>query len=302
MSLNATYQSILEEFKQYLQTLGFADSTVYNYQGYLTQFFIYLQQRQISHIGQLNAQYCYDYFEYLQKRPNLRRTHRSLSSSHLNRTFDAIDKLCEFLHHMGNVSAPTPPKYRVNSVKTTQIKVLTKDQVKLLYDAVGHTYGYRRFQIRQPYQAVLLMILNLCYGCGLRRREVERLSLLDIDFDKSVLHIRSSKSYKDRFVPMSTSVRKHLMDFVYNHRRYFHKRPTMLFPFSHGFIANAIHILQEACNDDEIKALHIHPHLLRHSIATHLLQNGMQIEYIRRFLGHSSLDTTQLYTHIANDL
>ena len=84
-------------------------------------------------------------------------------------------------------------------------------------------------------------------------------------------------------------------DFVYQHRRYFKLSHKRVFPYSKSAMFHYIEVLQEVSGLNKDFGLHT----LRHSIATHLLQNGMTVEQIARFLGHSSLDSTQIYTHLA---
>ena len=76
----------------------------------------------------------------------------------------------------------------------------------------------------------------------------------------------------------------------------------MLFPYHSPFVARCVKILQRDSNNEALKEKKISPHSLRHSIATHLLENGMEIKKIARFLGHDSLESTQIYAHINEEL
>jgi len=95
-------------------------------------------------------------------------------------------------------------------------------------------------------------------------------------------------------------------DYRYNHRYTFTKASQSKYLFvtnrsvqmHYSTIRNYLKDIIKSTNDEEIQSLHITPHLLRHSIATHLLQGGMPLTDIQKFLGHSSLESTQVYTHI----
>ena len=136
------------------------------------------------------------------------------------------------------------------------------------------------------------------YGCGLRKSEAYNVQIKDVDFDKRTVFVRQGKNYKDRIIPMSAGVYNDLQDYIYNFRSRLKLNHTRLVFSCDGMIRLRLKALQRACNEENIKKKRIYPHILRHSIATHLLQNGMSIENICKFLGHSSLDTTQIYTHL----
>jgi integrase/recombinase XerD len=97
---------------------------------------------------------------------------------------------------------------------------------------------------------------------------------------------------------MSNGVYNALQDYVYNFRHRLKLKHNRLFISTQGILLERLKRLQKICTDENIKAKRITLHALRHSIATHLLQNGMSIENISLFLGHTSLDTTQIYTHL----
>lgn len=302
MHLNKNYNAIQTTYTEWLQTLGFSEATVYSYPKSAAFFFEWLLQSGINHIADVKQKHLYNYFAYLEQRPNQRRKGKGLSVAHLNKTFDAIDKLMECLHQNGMTTAPSPTKYRIINQYKPSLVVLTPKQIQQLYAAVP--YAFDRFTLarRQPRQAILRLVMDLLYGCGLRRGEIINIALNDIDFGNKVLHVRQAKGYKDRYVPMSQRIYKSIQTFVYQHRKYFDQRPQMLFPHTAHYIPFCLKTLQRHSGSQTLQQMKITPHTLRHSIATHLLQNGMSIESIARFLGHTSLESTQIYTHIEDDL
>jgi integrase/recombinase XerD len=110
--------------------------------------------------------------------------------------------------------------------------------------------------------------------------------------------VEKGKNYKDRFVPMSAGVYNELQNYVYNFRNKLKLPHNRLFLKGKNELNKMLKHLQNVCEDEEIKQKRLSMHVLRHSIATHLLQNGMSIENISQFLGHSSLESTQIYTHL----
>lgn len=301
MKLNEHYTTILTAFKTWMQTLGFSKQVVYHSPLTLSYFFDWLEQQGINHVSCIKQKTLCTYIAYLEQRENLRRKGQTLSAAHLNKSFDVLDKFCEFLHHMGMKNAPSPTQYRILNPYKANFTVLTQKEIQDLYKAVPLTFEKYGIKHRQPRQAILTLILDLCYGCGLRRQEVTKLNLKDVDFNRRILHVKQAKGYKDRYVPMSEQIVKSIEFFVYQHRRYFYRRPEMLFPYTSHYIPFALDIIIRETENRVLKEKNVTPHCLRHSIATHLLENGMNIEKISRFLGHSSLDSTQIYTHLVNE-
>jgi integrase/recombinase XerD len=302
--LNDNYKNIFIEFTTWLHTLGFSSAVVYDYKFRVKDFFTYLQEQNILGVHVINDTHVHNYFDYLQTRKNKRRT-GALSISHLNHNFMAIDKLLEYLHQIGFSNTPVPTNYRIKpdtQARINNIQVLTTDDIKLLFDNVtnpklfiGTYYSYAQ---KEKTQQQLKLILALYYGCGLRRMEAYKLTINDIDFDKKTIFIQQGKNYKDRIVPMNETVYKVLLDYVYNFRVTLKLNHKRLFVIDANNIALNLNKLVNVCDSEHLKNKKITLHILRHSIATHLLQNGMSIENIALFLGHSSLESTQIYTHL----
>jgi integrase/recombinase XerD len=155
-------------------------------------------------------------------------------------------------------------------------------------------------------------VLRLIYHCGLRIREACRLELTDIDAEGGRLQVRNAKGGKDRYVPIAVEMIADLRRFWRRHRhpRWLfpgmqvdwkaHKTPPTqralkaAGPMSESTVQNAFR-LALASSGIKTKAT---PHTLRHSYATHLLEEGVSIRLISQYLGHSSLDTTLIYTHL----
>lgn len=299
--MNQNYQSINNEFVTWLDTLGFADGTVYSCKNLAAIFFEWLESNHIYHITQLTGQNISSYFEYLQTRPNKTKA-GGLSVSSLNDNFFAIDKLLEFLHQIGMNSAPLPTGFRLHVDKQERINNIepfTQQEIKELQAHIPDTYPNVNYKEREIKHEQLKLIFVLYYGCGLRRIEGYNLRVNDIDFENKTIFIRQGKNYKDRIVPMNGGVYKALQHYMYNFRNLQKVRHKRLFIYAVSTLSKNLKELQATCNSESIKNKRLSLHILRHSIATHLLQNGMSIENISRFLGHSSLDSTQIYTHIA---
>lgn len=147
-------------------------------------------------------------------------------------------------------------------------------------------------------------MLEMIYGCGLRVSELVNLKLSNIDFNECVVRV-FGKGSKERIVPMNDITMENLKEYIDNHRNYLLKLKTSDYVFINnngtgisrvGFFK----ILKKICEDNGIDKT-VSPHTLRHSFATHLLNNGADIRVIQELLGHSNLTTTQIYSHLSND-
>ena len=234
-----------------------------------------------------------------------RKTHETYSIMHLNDIFLAVDKLCQFLIDMGMDTAPTPLNFRIKfdyhgQENIENIIPFSIQEIKQLQQAIPLTYQDYDFKLREQRHKQLGLIFALCYGCALRRMEAYNLTAGDIDFDRKTIFVRQGKNYKDRIVPMNDNVCNTVKDYIYNFRHLLKLPHNRLFVHSLSELHKSLKEVQKATHDKQIQSKRLYFHILRHSIATHLLQNGMDIESIARFLGHGSLVSTQIYTHIVN--
>ena len=301
--MNKNYSAIVEKYTAWLEVLGYSNSLVYNFKFRICDFFNWLENKQIQNINQLTNKHINEFYHHLKTRPNKTFKGRLLGAGQINTCFFAVDKLLEFLHQYGMTTAPAPTNYRLKIDKQERIRpldILTQQEVKMLYHCIPKTYPRMSFKQRQEKHYELKLIFALCYGCGLRKTECYNLQIQDVDFDKKTVFVKQGKYNKDRVVPMNAGVYKDLQDYIYNFRHRLKLNHNRLFVLSKPMLWGKLKHLQNHCQDENIKAKRLTPHILRHSIATHLLENGMSIENIALFLGHSNLDTTQIYTHLIN--
>lgn len=139
-------------------------------------------------------------------------------------------------------------------------------------------------------------ILYLAYACGLRVSEIINLKIADIDSNSMTININQAKGKKDRIVPMP----QELLDML---RLYFKEyRPNTYLFNGQNSLQYSDRSINQFFKDLAVKAgikKNVHIHLLRHSYASHSLEQGTDIRYIQEILGHSSPLTTQIYTHIS---
>lgn len=149
-------------------------------------------------------------------------------------------------------------------------------------------------------------MLELMYASGLRVSEVVHLTLDHIDFSHQMLFIHG-KGNKDRYVPFHDEAKKWLVEYI-NHARIelmstTHQDHDFVFVNKRGgqLTNRGVEDIVNRCMRDYDPTRKIHPHTIRHSFATHLLDAGMDIRVVQELLGHASLSTTQIYTHVTQE-
>jgi len=139
-------------------------------------------------------------------------------------------------------------------------------------------------------------IIGLLYSGGLRIGELLRLQLKDIDIDRSQIHIKNSKGRKDRTVAMSEVVKPLLFNYIHTYKpKHYFVEGQAGRQYNGSSVRN---FLRKACKAAGITKA-VTPHTLRHSYATHMLENGVDVRHIQELLGHSKPETTMIYTHVA---
>jgi site-specific recombinase XerD len=131
-------------------------------------------------------------------------------------------------------------------------------------------------------------LLELLYSAGLRSQEAVTLDLGDVDFDREVVHVRG-KGGKERVVPLGEEAALHLARYLRD------GRPTLAVGANDALFLS---VRGRRLDTSTVRRLLRHPHRLRHAFATHLLEGGADLRVIQELLGHASLSTTQIYSHV----
>jgi len=165
--------------------------------------------------------------------------------------------------------------------------VLTKEEIKRLFESLNNKKSK--------------LMVSLMYACGFRVSELINLKIDDLNFDERVGHVKQAKGRKDRMFNIPKFLIEDLKKQIENQKRNF---PNYSYIFSGPkeklTPRNIQKIVSKATRRAGINK-NVHPHTLRHSFATHLLENGTDIRKIQELLGHSNLATTQIYTHISTE-
>jgi integrase/recombinase XerD len=300
------------DFLKWLKTLNYSEETIKTRKRNIREFLLYLERCSITGIENINDRQVKNFTNYLKSRRN-RRYGAGLMNASINVCIGSVNKFFEYLQQTGN-PAPDNLKYMEENYKPKNI--LTQQEISQLYETTYQQHYFARMETQIRQEAICQRdraMLSIYYGCGLRKSEGTSLLTGDILTERKLIHVRKGKGNKERNVPLTDNNLKYITEYLQAGRN------LLLSGNESETETDTFFINQygESCSDQAL-SLRLRRivknsgnsvlrskkptlHTLRHSIATHLLQQGMEIELIQKFLGHSSLESTQIYTHIANN-
>lgn len=302
---NQSFLTILSSYQNWLETLGYAEKTTYTLPNHLKEFFYYLESKGHEGIEFITTKLVSEYYnDYLSTRQNKRRG-GALGNRALNKHQQALRLFLKYLkEHKANYNFGVHLK--TEKAETIDVRdLLSQDQAKQLFKACDWSHISKKYQLRD--RAILVVL----YNCGLRRKEAVHINVNDVNFDKKELFVRKGKDYKSRYIPLNDFSLKVLEDYIYEARPLFNKgkKPSnslFLNKFGNRMLgktfSDRLHKIIEATEDEDIMSKKITLHTLRHCLATHLLERGMKLGNISKLLGHSSLESTQIYVHLLDKL
>jgi len=287
---NPLYIRLHAGFGEWLRILNFEHTSQRDMPIMLEAFLCFLEANDCNSITAITESHLENYLLYLGEQP-CKTKEGTLSLNYIRKHLQVIRKFARYLSESGQESFSVKVKIKG---KSTNIKsILTKKEIAKLYQATGED----KLGLRDK------ALLAVYYGCGLRKNEGMTLNVQDILLEKELVFVRKGKGYKQRMVPLTGGNKTDLENYLNYSRPHLlnHKKEEALLLNLSG---KRLRAAPERIQKLKAKAGIKKPaglHTLRHSIATHLLQSGMKLEQIQRFLGHSSLESTQIYTHIVND-
>jgi integrase/recombinase XerD len=277
------------DYKEWLAILGYAEPTVYGLPIFIHEFLHWLENNEVKKVELITAEHLHHFLFHLKSRPNSINGGK-LSNQHVNKYHQALLLLSKFVRQT-NRGTFTVETERLEQTRAIP-EVLTQGEIKSLYNGCDSSVLGIRDKV----------MLGIFYGCGLRRNEGVHLDVSDIDFKGKVVYVRKGKNYKERYVPINENALRHIRDYLEHSRPFLltAQKTAALFVSDKGNRAQGQSLLIRLRKLAKISRIRkpIGLHILRHSIATHLLQSGMELKHIAKFLGHDSLESTQIYTHV----
>lgn len=280
-----TFEQKILEFKNYLLIdKKYSNSTIDNYIYCLRQYEEFMKN-QLLDLDNIKKDDIKRYLEYLKK--------QKMSPKTINRNLSCLRTFYKFLIVEKYLVTDPLEHIEAPKLRKTLPKVLSYDEVKNLLEIdLINKYSYRN-----------KAMLELMYATGLRVSELVNLKIHDVDFDLALLRTLG-KGSKERIIPIGDYAIYYLSVYLNEYRDKLVKKDynDYLFLNNHGKKLSRqsfYKIVKELAVKKNIQT-EFSPHTLRHSFATHLLDRGADIRSIQEMLGHSSLQTTEIYTHVSN--
>ncbi len=263
-------KSQLKLYTSKLETQRYAPNSIKIYVHCIKKFLFDFKQYDLEVISEKNIE---NYIHYLIRK-------EKISASYQKQMLASISKFFKLMCGKELRLLYLYPKRKERKIPV----YLTKQEVKKMIES----------SFNKKHRCIIMLL----YGGGLRLRELLNLKITDIDSENKLIHVRQSKGKKDRVVMLSKHLIKELRTY------YTHYKPKhFLFEglgrnkmYSETSVQKIVkNTAKRVCLNKKVT-----PHTLRHSFATHLLENGTDIRYIQKLLGHQSIKTTELYTQITD--
>ena len=262
----------LHRYREYLEVKGYSDSSIRSLMAQAVSF-------------QSAAEKGRDYLSRLKRRKEL----SEISPNTFNQYQYCLSTYFDYLSETGH-RVPQARLLREKEIET-RADILSVDQIRRLFKSAD---------LKPELAARDRAVLGCLYHLGLRAGEATRLKPSDIDFREKLVFISRSKTGYQRRVPMSPGVEQIFLGYLQ-----IRSKPSLGNCFLQGLKGNLsadglLQIVKRMALQAGIKQ-RVYPHLLRHSIASHLLTEGMSLKQVSLFLGHRYLESTQRYTHLIEE-
>ncbi|UOQ47887.1 tyrosine recombinase XerC [Gracilibacillus caseinilyticus] len=222
---------------------------------------------------------------------------RDLSKRSVNRYISSLRSFYKFLVREQIVKENPFVHLQLPKRDYTIPEFMYLEEIDVLFESIDTTtaLGQRN-----------MAILELLYGTGIRVSECVKIRIEDIDFELQTIFVQG-KGNKERYVPLGGFAQRAIQTYILESRDQLISQKSQpgnyLFLNARGnpLTTRGIRMIMNRLVEESAMTLHIHPHKLRHSFATHLLDNGADLRAVQELLGHAHLSSTQIYTHVSKD-
>lgn len=284
---NLEFKSYIEQFKSYLENnKRYSKNTITNYQKDINEYLKFLELRNIS-IKDTNYIIVKEYSKILYE--------KRLSKKSIARKYSALRSFYNYLEKQNVIEINIFTLVENPKKEHTLPRFVNEYELDKMFQVPN---------IDTPKGQRDRLILELLYGTGIRVSELVNIKINDIDFYNNSIKIRG-KGNKERYVFYGKYCKNILDNYIKDGRVTLLNDKNNLYLLLNRFgnnisvvsIRKILNNIIKKCSLD----IKISPHVLRHTFATHLLNEGADIMHVKELLGHSSLSTTSIYTHVTNE-
>ena len=269
---------------------GFSSNTVKAYVSDVSDLQAYMESKNQTEVEDLDLELVRDWL--------WRASEKGLTKTTLARKSAAVRAFTAWLHRNGRLDSDPGLKLRSPKASRSLPKVLSREAMSVIFEKLEPLAT-----VDSPSAVQDLLMIELLYGSGIRVSELVGLNLEDIDYGRKILRV-TGKGNKQRMVPYSDPAGEALASWIRYGRIQFENEVSQnaLLITSRGKRVGVRQVYALVASLlSETAVGQAGPHALRHSAATHLLDGGADLRAVQELLGHSSLATTQIYTHVSVD-
>lgn len=287
--MNNRIEHDIKIFLNYLKfEKGLSENSLESYQLDLVKYKNHLVAYSIDSLNEVTYEDLSEYFYILSE--------LGLQMSTRSRYLSAIRGLHKYLFNEKLLDSDISDIIELPKLKREIPDILSYEDINLIFEHID---------INKPGGIRDRAILETLYACGLRVSELINLKQRDIIWDSEIIRVLG-KGSKERFVPIGASAMEWIQKYISEARVFFNKTDNakdILFINQRGTALSRMYIwkMLKAATKLSGITMDVHPHTLRHSFATHLIEGGADLRAVQEMLGHSDIGTTQIYTHIDNE-
>lgn len=285
-------------FIDWLKVKGYHERTIADHKCYVRQFINYLtDEMSVMDIQDIDNQVVFGYQSYLYHSNGVKgKKGKRLSLESQSKKLHTVKRLFDFLQEIDVVLFNPAANLKLPQLKKKLPKgILSEQQMETLLNQadVSSPLGFRD-----------RTMMEVLYASAIRNSELRHLAVYDVDVQQMKLTVRNGKGSKDRVVPLGEIACDYVKEYVQTIRSKLiqdNTKQDLMFVSKHGkkiTRANLVWIIHKYVKKAGNMPKNVGPHSFRHSCATHMLRHGADIRYVQQLLGHASVATTQIYTHL----
>ncbi len=288
-----SFEDSLESFLQYIRRKRTGSSDTKDaYHRDVLRFIQYVEEKGITSFEDVTKVEIAEYFNLLKSG---KIGTKPLSNSSFSRNLSSIKSFYRYLNQFEGVQANPVRAFHGGKTQRKLPEYLSFDQMESILNT---------FDLSEPLQVRDRCIIETMYACGLRVSEVTGLLVKDINLNERYLIVLGKES-KERMVPFYPRCEQLLRFYLKEVRGRWVGDADSPYVFvsknGKSISQRAVQMMCDKAGRNAGLYMHVHPHMIRHSFATHMVDNGADLRVVQELLGHANISTTQIYTHVSED-